>query len=164
MEFLPTPIKMNWLKNTQNLLVKGLLSTNIDMLVCYDLISYSISTQKLKNHRPIFVQDLTDYLTTKKKQIESAGILPALWNHWWFQRVVKQWDTVPGATKHLMLNWRQKTQLGGYNLLQQDSAEDFNNHYAEISTTSNYIEPAYAEAGPDLPELPSLESSSTWEE
>ena len=34
------------------------------------------------------------------------------------------------------------------------TAENFNNFYADISAASNYIEPASAEAGPDLPELP----------
>ena len=114
----------NRLKNAQNLLVKGRLSTKTNIVVWHDLINNSIPSYKSNNYRPSSVQKLTNYLTTNINKFEALVYCQRTGTPDIFKELLSTGILVLRVTKHLISKRKAKTQLGHYIVLHQELARE----------------------------------------
>ena len=96
------PNTKNRLKNAQNLLVKGRLSTRTNIVVWLYLINNSISSHKSNNYRPSSVQEQTNYLTTNINKFKALVYCQRTGTPDIFKELLSTGILVLRVTKHLI--------------------------------------------------------------
>ena len=114
----------NRLKNAQNLLVKGRLSTRTNIVVWLDIINNSISSHKSNNYRPSSVQEQTNYLTTNINKFKALVYCQRTGTPDIFKELLSTGILVLRVTKHLISKRKGKTQLGDYRVLHQEPVRE----------------------------------------
>ena len=99
----------NRLKNAQNLLVKGRLSTRTDIVLWHDLINNSISNPKSKNYRPSSAQELTNNLTMNNNKFKAQVYCQQTGTHDFLKELLSTRILVLRVTKHLISKLKGKT-------------------------------------------------------
>ena len=116
------PNTKNWLKYA--LLVKDRLSTKTDIVVWHDLINNSISSHKLNNYRPSSVQELANYLTTNNNKFKALVYCQRTGTPDIFKELLSTGILVLRVTEHLISERKEKTMLGDYRVLHQETARE----------------------------------------